>query len=125
VTPLELTKLSTDALIPLLTKAPNPLKQGEPSVVVLILPINQSDDEMRVDGYEPPANFFVTHLTRAKEKNWETQEWMIFYLPIAGISKNSAGFSYDINSPEYQSSVPNEGYRLESGSSSATGRMFK
>jgi hypothetical protein len=63
VTPAELKKLNTDALIPLLTKAPNPLKQGVPSVVVLILPLNQGDDVMRLDGYEPPGKFFVSHLT--------------------------------------------------------------
>jgi hypothetical protein len=50
---------------------------------------------------------------------------MIFFLPIAGISKNSAGFSFSINSPEYQTPVPSEGYQLEAVSISATGRMFK
>lgn len=125
VTPDALKKLSTDDLITLLSKAPNPLKQGEASVVVLMLPLNQTDDVMRVDGYEPPGKFFVSHLTRAKEKNWETPEWMIFYLPIAGITKNSAGFSYAINSPEYLTPEAKEGYRLESAMGSGTGRMFK
>ena len=125
ITPDELKRQTTDDLITRLSIAPNPLQKGVPCVVVILLPLNQTDDIMSLEGFKAPANFYFLHLTKTKETNWNSPDWSFFFLPIQPIQTASAGFSFAINDPSFRRPEQPAGLRLENMFSSGTGRMFK
>lgn len=125
VTADELKKLATEDLGALLLAAPNPLRKNQASVVVVMFPVNQADDRLLLEGYKPPGDFCFSHESRVAERNYDSAEWGVFFLPIAPINRGSAGFGFKVNYSGYARPQPPAGYQSAGLHSSGTGRMFK
>ncbi len=121
----ELKQLATEDLGALLLAAPNPLRKNQASVVVVMFPVNQADDRLLLEGYKPPADFCFLHESRLAERNYDTAEWGFFFLPIAPITRGSAGFGFDVNYSGYARPEPPAGYQSVGVQLLGTGRMFK
>lgn len=117
--------LPNDELVARLLGAPNPLRKGQPLTAVVIIPLNQADDIVRLEGYTFPADFYFTHQTKAETHVFGSNLYGVLICPVAPVHESSIGTDVTINSPSYQYAPVTEGYSMEDITSSGSGRQLR